>query len=104
MKGIVEVKRAGTDEWIRARRNMPLNPGDTVRTGKNSYADLGCSSGEFTQATGSYFLSELIQPKLKIGASVGAQEFDEGFTVLPTYFTLEWLKVKKGGQVPWLNL
>lgn len=53
VKGIVEVKRAGTDEWIRARRNMPLNPGDTVRTGKNSYADLGCSSGEFTQATGS---------------------------------------------------
>jgi|LSQX01.2.fsa_nt_gb hypothetical protein len=53
VKGIVEVKRAGTDNWIRARRNMPLNPGDTVRTGKNSYADLGCSSGEFTQATGS---------------------------------------------------
>ena len=53
VKGIVEVKRAGSDKWIRASRNMPLNPGDIVRTGKNSYADLGCSSSEFAVAAGS---------------------------------------------------
>lgn len=53
VKGIVEVKRAGSDKWIRARKSMPLNAGDTVRTGKNSYAELGCSSSEFSTAAGS---------------------------------------------------
>lgn len=53
VRGLVQVKRAGSNEWIRARRNMPLNPGDMVRTLKNSYAELGCRSGEFTQAVGS---------------------------------------------------
>lgn len=47
VKGLVQVKRYGTDEFIRARRNMILNPGDTVYTGKGSYADLGSNAGEF---------------------------------------------------------
>ncbi len=47
VKGLVQVKRYGTDEFIRARRNMILNPGDTVYTGKGSYADLGSNVGEF---------------------------------------------------------
>ena len=53
VKGQVQVKRAGSNEWIRARRNMPLNPGDTVRTLKNSYADLGYGTSEFSSVAGS---------------------------------------------------
>jgi hypothetical protein len=47
VKGLVQVKRAGTDQLVRARRNMPINPGDTVYTGRDSYADVGSNMGEF---------------------------------------------------------
>lgn len=53
VKGIVEIKRAGSDKWIRVRGSMPLNSGDIVRTGKNSYAYIGCGTSEFAAATGS---------------------------------------------------
>jgi hypothetical protein len=55
VKGLVQVKRAQTGEIIRARRNMILSPGDTVYTGKGSYADLGSQAGEF--AIGGHDLS-----------------------------------------------
>lgn len=53
VKGRVQIKRAGSDAWIRGRKGMPLGPGDRVRTLRNSYAELGCGNGdEFSTFSG----------------------------------------------------
>lgn len=40
MKGTVEVMEKGASNWVAATAWMKLGAGDTVRTGKDSYADL----------------------------------------------------------------
>jgi hypothetical protein len=47
VKGLVQIKKYGTNEIIRGRRNMQVDPGDTVYTGKGSYVELGSQAGEF---------------------------------------------------------
>jgi hypothetical protein len=53
VKGIVQIKRAGSDNWIKATKYMQLEPGDVIRTGKNSRADIGMQTSEFAPAAGS---------------------------------------------------
>lgn len=59
VKGLVQVKRAGTDQLIRARRNMQINPGDTVYTGRDSHADIGSEMGEFAISGHDFMMSPL---------------------------------------------
>lgn len=40
MKGKVEIKSAGTTSWKLATWAMRMGPGDIIRTGADSYADL----------------------------------------------------------------
>lgn len=42
--GSVLVRQAGGSLWANARKGLPLNPGDTVKTGKRSRADIGLDS------------------------------------------------------------
>jgi len=39
-KGMVQIKRAGTDQLIRARHRMPIGPGDKIYTSQNSSCEL----------------------------------------------------------------
>jgi len=41
VQGSVQIKRAGSDNWIKATKYMQLVAGDVIRTGKNSRADIG---------------------------------------------------------------
>jgi uncharacterized protein YaiE (UPF0345 family) len=41
VQGIVQIKRSGSDNWIKATKYMQLAAGDVIRTGKNSRADIG---------------------------------------------------------------
>jgi len=43
LSGLVEVKRAGTNDWMEAQPNKILNWGDQLRTGKNSRASVRLS-------------------------------------------------------------
>jgi hypothetical protein len=40
VKNDVQVKKAASEEWIKAELNMQLAEGDSVKTGKNSFATL----------------------------------------------------------------
>jgi len=40
VKNDVQVKMAGSANWTKARLNMPLSEGDSVKTGKNSFATV----------------------------------------------------------------
>jgi hypothetical protein len=43
--GAVQVKKAGTLEWISARNGLPLNEGDIVRTGSGAGAEIQLTDG-----------------------------------------------------------
>ncbi|MBN2853247.1 MAG: FecR domain-containing protein [Clostridia bacterium] len=47
VRGKVTIKRAGSDEWIRARQGMRLEAGDMIKTAESSYADIGMETTEF---------------------------------------------------------
>ena len=40
VKNDVQVKMAGSADWTKAQLNMPLSKGDSVKTGKNSFATV----------------------------------------------------------------
>lgn len=60
VKGLVQVKRYGTDEFIRARRNMILNPGDTVYTGKGSICGFRFKCRRICHIRARYFFTAKI--------------------------------------------
>lgn len=47
VRGRVAIKRAGSDEWMLARKGMQLNAGDAIKTAEGAYADIGMSTTEF---------------------------------------------------------